>query len=220
MMAYAQADLKAPVYMEIPWAFEPEGVENPNAYCLQLLVNWYGLKDGGLNWYDCIKTGLENRGFVQSQIDPCLFTKGSMMIILYVDDVMIVAKHSTQIDNLIKSLKDGTDMDTGYLNSSLKKFVFTDDGSIKTFLGVNIERTKEGYHLAQPYLISCILEAVGLEADEIQGRNTRNTPAVKPLLIKDTNSEQRTLQWNYRSVIGMLNYLAGSTRPDILMAVH
>jgi hypothetical protein len=48
-MAYAQADLKAPVYMEIPWGFEPEGVDHPEAYCLELLVNWYGLKDGGLN---------------------------------------------------------------------------------------------------------------------------------------------------------------------------
>ena len=61
---------------------------------------------------------------------------------------------------------------------------------------------------------------MGLTAEETLGRNTRDTPATKPLLIKDTNGAERTLPWNYRSVIGMLNYLAGSTRPDASMAVH
>jgi len=56
--------------------------------------------------------------------------------------------------------------------------------------------------------------------EEHSGRNTRDIPATKPLLIKDTNSEPRTLQWNYRSVIGMLNYLSRSTRPDIAIAVY
>ena len=71
-MACAQADLKVPVFMDIPWGFKPIELENPDAHCLQLLVNWCGPKDGGLNWHDCIKSGLEDRGFVQSQIDPCL----------------------------------------------------------------------------------------------------------------------------------------------------
>ena len=33
-MAYAQALLKAPVYMEIPWGFKPAGIDHPDAYCL------------------------------------------------------------------------------------------------------------------------------------------------------------------------------------------
>ena len=192
-MAYAQAPLKAPVYMEIPWGFKPAGVDHPDAYCLKLLVNWYGLKDGGLNWYDCIKSGLQDRGFIQSQVNPCLFTRGSLMVILYVDDVLIAAKHSTHIDSLLASLKDGTDIDTGKDNPKLQKFQFTDDGSIKTFLVVNIECTQNGFHLAQPHLIARILHVLGLEADETNSRNTRDTPAVKPLLIKDTSGEKRTL---------------------------
>lgn len=219
-MAYAQAPLKVPVCMEILWGFKPAEVNSPEAYCLKLLVNWCGLKDGGSNWYDCIKSGLEDRGFVQSQIDPYLFTRGSLMIILYVDDVLIAAKHSTHIDNLISSLKEGIDIDTGKQNHKLQKFQFTDDGCIKTFLGVNADRAKDGYHLAQPHLIKRIFDAAGLEADDAQGRNTRDTPAVKPLLIKDANGEKRILPWNHRSVIGMLNYLAGSTRLDVSMAAH
>ena len=68
------------------------------------------------------------------QINPCLFTRGSLIVILYVDDILIAAKHSTEIKNLIKSLKEGTDIATGKVNLSLKKFTFMGDGTIKTFL--------------------------------------------------------------------------------------
>ena len=55
-MAYAQADLKTPVYMEIPWGFEPDDKEiDPSTHCICLLTNWCGLQDAGLNWFDCIK---------------------------------------------------------------------------------------------------------------------------------------------------------------------
>ena len=48
---------------------------------------------------------------------------------------------------------------------------------------------------------------MNLDLDESGGRNTKDTPATKPLLIKDTSGEPRELKWNYRSIIGMLNYL-------------
>ena len=141
------------------------------------------------------------------------------MIILHVDGVLIAAKHSTEIENLIKSLKEGTEIATGRIDPSLKKFTFTDDGAIKTFLGVSVDKTHDGHHLAQTHLTSRILDAVGLDQAEESGRNTRDTPAVKLLLIKDANGQKRSLPWNYRSVVGMLNYLAGSTRPDASIAV-
>ena len=134
--------------MEIPWGYEIQDEENRAAYCMELLTNWYGLKDGGLNWFDKIRTGLLDRGFKQSQIDPCLFTRGSLAIVLYVDDVIVVSKKKKDTERLIESLKNGKDIDSGQINSKLRKFIFTDDGSIKTFLGVNVECIPEGFHLA------------------------------------------------------------------------
>ena len=192
-MAYTQADLKVLVFIEIPWGFKLKDIENPNIYYLKLLVNWYGLKDGGLNWYDCIKTGLEDRGFIPLQINPCLFTRGSLIVILYVDDILIAAKHSTKIKNLIKSLKEGIDITTSKVDLSLKKFTFTGDGTIKTFLGVNVDKTHNYLHLTQTHLISRILDIVDLDQTDESSRNTKDTPAVKPLLIKDTNGEKRYL---------------------------
>ena len=37
---------------------------------------------------------------------------------------------------------------------------------------------------------------------------------------KDQDGPARKQSWNYRSVIGMLNYLSASIRPDIPFAVH
>ena len=43
---------------------------------------------------------------------------------------------------------------------------------------------------------------------------------MKPLLHRDENGSERKESWNYRSVQGMINYLAGSTRPDIAFSTH
>ena len=95
---------------------------------MELLTNWCGLRDGGLNWFECIKSGLEKRGFDQSQIDPCLLTRGNVAIVLHVDDVAIVSKHSSSVQKLLKSLKEGIDVDAGIRRPNLQKFAFTDDG--------------------------------------------------------------------------------------------
>ena len=115
---------------------------------MELLTNWYGLKDARLNWHECMKTGLEDHGFIQSQIDPCLFTYSSLAVVLYVDNVIIIAKHSLSITNLLRSLKDGSEIDSINTIGKYKKFAFTDDGSIKTFLGVQVEKRPHRYHLS------------------------------------------------------------------------
>ena len=48
----------------------------------------------------------------------------------------------------------------------------------------------------------------------------RDTPVILLLLHKDLEGFARNYVWNYCSVIGMMNYLSESTRPDIAMAVH
>ena len=38
------------------------------------------------------KKGLEDRGFVPSEADPCMFLKEDMVVVLYVDDMIVVGK--------------------------------------------------------------------------------------------------------------------------------
>ena len=96
-------------------------------------------------------------------------------------------------------------MDTSQQRNNLKHFECTDDGDIKTLLGVEIEKSANVFRLYQKHLISRMLTASTLEEQQIGGRNTRDTPAVKPLLIKCRNEAPRTLPWKHRSIIGMIN---------------
>jgi hypothetical protein len=76
-------------------------------YILKLNKSLYGLKQASLNWFKKLKQGLIDRGFHPSAIDPCLYFKKGMIIITYVDDCIIVSNSMKDINNFIKSMKDG-----------------------------------------------------------------------------------------------------------------
>ena len=60
-------------------------------YFISLKSSLYGLKQSSANWYDCLKKGLERRGFRGSKADPCVFMKKGMIILTYVDDCKLIA---------------------------------------------------------------------------------------------------------------------------------
>ena len=84
------------------------------------------------------------------------------------------------------------------------------------FLGLQIDRTKPGtVVLTQTGLIERILVLMELETC-----NPKFTPADKIPLGKDEDGDPCRECWEHRSVVGMMLYIAGSTRPDIKYAVH
>ncbi len=73
VLAFSQADLEIPVYMELPIGFDAANGENHKFYMLRLNQSLYGLKQAGYNWFATLSSGLQDWGFVQSNIDPCMF---------------------------------------------------------------------------------------------------------------------------------------------------
>ena len=75
VLAFPQADLDVPVYMELPAGVNPVNVSNENRrrYVLKLNKSLYGLKQAGYNWFEKLPEGLITRDFVQSQVDKCVF---------------------------------------------------------------------------------------------------------------------------------------------------
>ena len=162
VLAFPQADLDVPVYMELP-----AGMNIPNNlghgsgyYVLKLKKNLYGLKNASLNWHNKLKAALEDRGFVESLSDPCVFISKNMIVLCYVDDCILISKEKTTIANFITSLKNGTE-----------KFDFTDEGSMSTYLGVDINHLPDskGFVLSQPFLISRIIEALNFNSTTTKG---------------------------------------------------
>ena len=83
------------------------------------------------------------------------------------------------------------------------------------FLGLNFSLSDGPIRLTQTGLIDKILDATQMEHC-----NIKFTPVDKVPLAKDLDGNQCCEEWEYRSIVGMLLYLVGNTRPDIAYAVH
>lgn len=212
VLAFPQAKVRTDIYMHIPDRFEVKKgklVLNEKALppskqreVVKLIKNVYGLSDASLTWHLHIKKGLLQCGFKQSQVDPCLFMKDSILFILYVDDAICLCPKKQQADIIIKKL-----MKMGY--------ILTDEGSMSAYLGLQVEKLDEmTISIKQPAFIERILKQMNLKDARLH-----DTPA-DCVLRRDENGNPRKNEFHYRSIIGQLNYLAATTRPDILFAVH
>ena len=70
-------------------------------------------------------------GFIQSEVHGCFFYKSSVNYVLCTDDSIIVGPNKKEINNIIDSIK----------QSGLS---LTIEGSLQDFLGVHMERWKNG----------------------------------------------------------------------------
>jgi len=131
-----------------------------------------------------------------------------IIILVYVDNCIILSRNVTSIDSFIATLTHGPE-----------NFVFTDEGTVDKYLGVEISRLSDGtgFKLTQPFLIHRILEAANIDT---RMTNSRPTPVVGPLLSRDEDGPERKHDWKYRTLTGMLGYLQHTSRPDISMATH
>ena len=205
--AFVQSSLPEPIYME-----PPAGLDDPSRknQVLKVTRSLYGDRRAPQLWYNHLRKGLEGQGFRISPNDPCLFLRNDCLFIVHVDDGIFVAKDSKVIETCISKLeKDGYDLDP-------------ERGDLAGFLGIKIEeeRTPKGETtgnliLTQSALIERILKALRLS----ESKKTRDRPAIE-LLSAGADLPPHRLEWNYRSVEGMMLYLAQNTRPDISMAVH
>ena len=92
-----------------------------------------------------------------------------------------------------------------------------DQGHPADYVGVNIKRMKDGsIGLSQHGLIDTIIQDADLQDSKVKA-----VPAkVSKHLHAHLDKAPFSLNFNYRSMIDKLNYLAQTTRPDIMYATH
>jgi len=213
VQAFTQAPLDCPVYLEIPAGYHVKdgnltfaGETNKNhdkSHVLKLLKNMYGLKQAGYNWYNKLTDVLLDLGFKQSAVNKCLFICQNCVILVYVDDCLLFSSLDATLDAIIAHLK--------------KHFNITLGSDIETYLGIEIIRHEvKTITLRQPGLISKVLTLCGLDNES----NEHMSPADSILQPPAPTDEARTQSWSYRQVIGILDYIAATSRPDITFAVH
>ena len=71
---------------------------------LKLIRNLYGLKYAGKTWFEHLTEGLERMGLKPTESDPCIYVRGSNMIVLYVDDCIIISKSEKEANVMFKEI--------------------------------------------------------------------------------------------------------------------
>ena len=81
-----------------------------------------------------------------------------------------------------------------------------------------MEHYQDGsFMMSQPLLIGRIIDAIpGMNME-----NSVTTPfASGTLLDKDKNGAPQEENWNYQSLVGILNYLVNSKRPELAFTMN
>ena len=187
------------VYIEMPRGFKQDGK------VLSLNSTLYGLKQSPRAFWKYLVEKMEAAGLAQSKFDPCLFVGDKVIAIWYVDDGLFWAKDEKDIHELALKLREaGVDLE--------------EEKDAAGFLGVQIEKNDSGrLEMTQCGLIDRVLEALGLDSGQEHGKWTPTE--LKPL-VRDEDGEAPTGSFSYPSVVGMLLYLSGHSRPDIAYAVN
>jgi hypothetical protein len=209
VLAFPQADLEVPVYMELPAGINPNNVSDGDRrrYVPKLNKSLYGLKQTGNNWFEKLRKGLITCNFIQSQVDKCVFFWKDCIVLTCINDCVILGKDMTIIDAVISSLRGGNE-----------NFDLVNQGSIDKYLGLLTQDIgSTPFEMSQSFLICQILAFLLLDENKTK---RHDTPAGKPLLNRDLDCVPCKHPWLYQRVVGMLSYLANSVQSEIQMAVH
>ncbi len=92
-----------------------------------------------------------------------------------------------------------------------------DQGHPADYVGVNIKKLRDGpYEFTQRTLTDAIIDDVGLKDAKV-----KPVPAKVSLKLHAFKDKPPfDLDFNYRSAVGKLNYLAQTMRPDIMYTTH
>ena len=187
---------------------QPAGFQRDGDLVLKLKKSVYGLRQSPQNFFKYLSDHLGAQGLLPSKFDPCLFVGNSMVVVVYVDDLLIYAKTTSEIDSLISRLR-------------AAGICIHHEGTAEGFLGVDIvcTTTSSGPQitLLQVGLTKRIIDTVGLCSSL---STPIGTPAESSPLPKDADGPPASGAFNYAAAVGMLLYLSGHSRPDIAFAVH
>ena len=145
--------------MEQPEVFKKKGKED---FMCKLNKSLYGLKQAPRQWYKKFESVLGELGYKKTTSDHCVFVKmlgddDFIILLLYVDDMLIVGRNVSRINNLKKELS--------------KSFAKKDLGPAKQILGLKIarDRVAKKIWLSQKKYIEKVLQRFSMDGAKAVG---------------------------------------------------
>ena len=198
--AYLNSPLKEELYMKIPEGYQEYLGKDLSGKCLKLKKALPGTKQGAVAWFETCSKYIRNQGFRQIKFEESLFVKGKNIIMLYVDDIVLVAENEKELDAMEKMFS--------------KEFKLTVQGKLSTFLKMEFE-TRDGYiAIGQSKYVLEKATEFGIETKrKYKVPMNQNTDFGNPKEIEGRVD-------GYSSLIGSLLYAQQRTRPDVSFPVH
>ena len=178
----------------------------------KLQKSMYGTKQAPRCWNKKIDSVLcTELGFQTSHADPCIYVKhdkeGVMIIALYVDDLLLVAKTTSQISWMKKMFSE--------------RFEMKDLGEAKVCLGLEIsrDRKKKRLLLTQKSYMNKVIERFGMSESKPVPTPMEEPKSLEDKLEWESDEDQNASGVPFREAIGSLMYLMIGSRPDLAYAI-
>lgn len=199
--AFLNGELEEDIYVQ-----QPEGYEQGEGLSCYLKKALYGLKQAPRAWHQRLISELSTIGLTPSAADLSLFimtyNNDKVYVLVYVDDIL-VAGYADAVK---------------YVSDSLTAaFKVRNLGNAELFLGMNIirDRSSRSLLLGQQRFITDLLTTYGMADCK---------PSTLPMSVNTNLSKTDghlldLTKYPYRSLVGSLQYLTHTTRPDISRTV-
>ena len=199
--AYLNGILKERVYMR-----QPEGYGDGTDHICLLIKTLYGLKQAGHEWNLELDSKLTKRGYSSLDSDPCVYIwrvgKDFAIITVWVDDLLVFATTLELKNKVIEDVR--------------KEWEITDLGEPSKIVGVEITRTEDSIAISSSKYIETILLKENL------GKLSPVTTPLDPNVPIEPNPEgnEGSRSNSFARLLGELQYVATTSRPDITYAVN
>ena len=197
--AFLNADAEKDIWVE-----QPHGFNDGTRRVCKLNKALYGIKEAPLWWLRKATKVMKKLGFEQLTVDSCIFVRGDVILILYVDDKAVAAPTQAEVTAVGEEIG--------------KEFEIKSLGTVKSFLGIQFvrDRPNRRIYMHQAPYIEKILKKF---CDSPENMTTAATPwphscSLPTVWESDANAQH---EWLQRT--GSLNHLAVATRADIAHCV-
>ncbi|MGZ4851256.1 MAG: reverse transcriptase domain-containing protein, partial [Candidatus Bathyarchaeia archaeon] len=207
--AFLYAQVTENIQIVVPQGFSEAGKVK------KLMKALYGIKQAPHQWNEEIDGTLRALGYRPCISDCCVYVKRTrndltIFLTIFVDDIT-VAYHISDEEEYLADKK-----------AIMDKYEISDLGNVEHLLGMRItrDRNKKYITLDQSAAVEQLLKSCKMDQCTTVKSPEESNPdhAVESPPIVDSSVTESPLG-DFRSIVGSLNYLAGSTRPDIAHAV-
>ena len=122
VLAYPHALAEVLLYMHFPKGYEFKDGISKDMHVLKLTKNIYGQKQAGRVWNKYLDEGLGEIGFKPSKMDTCLYFRGHITLLVYIDDCIMFSPNLAELDKVAMEMR-----------MSSKEFRVNDLGNVKDF---------------------------------------------------------------------------------------